>query len=625
MQKAFRLTVSILLFATLAGCASSAGFAKRTVAIKEVQASEQLNEHQMLATQGIQLLTEGDVEEASDNFNKALRLNPMETDYHLLNAVTYHVEAINGNAAAYEMAQQGYEMSIRFDPSNWLAYYLLGRLHLERNEFPQAMAMFSEALLLESSEPELLKSMAYASYRSGDAVTAVAMIERLESLDAISTNKDIQNAALIYAAVGQQERSEDYLKQLMAQDTKGWRSKHIQRRVDDWKQFYNQPSLKKAAWGSGSSGGSSWGSSGSSGSSWGSSSTSTGGAATTSGGGDGNDKKMVVVDVVIIRTEETIGTSKGLNLLNGLKLQFGSQGAAAWSDGRNIQRAVSTTVSDAAALTESTTRTVTDTITNAVSIPGLTYSLNIFNTSNQRNEILARPSIVAMAGQRSEFFSGVELNAAAVSEGQNGQSVQIQKEIGVKLGVTPQILEDGRVQLEVQAERTFLKTPNSDVNFTFRIETSKTTVNANVVMRYGETLILSGLSEKESENARDGTPLLQDIPILQYFFSERKTLEFQKSVLILLTPRPAQYVYQPEKAREEYEKSLSDDERPIANLRARYSDWFKPYPNWASVFKHMQNNGLYREFRTGDVELEQWNSNTSLQNRLKQSLDFLWY
>jgi type II secretory pathway component GspD/PulD (secretin) len=328
---------------------------------------------------------------------------------------------------------------------------------------------------------------------------------------------------------------------------------------------------------------------------------------------------MVVVDVVMISSEELLGANKGINLLSGLKLQFGGQqGGAAWSHFTDTLDTETTVAGDILHI-------VTDSITNAVSIPALSYSLNIFNTYDQRNEILARPSLVALDGQRSDFFSGTELNAAAVSEGLGGLPIQIEKEIGVKLGVTPLFLEDGRLQIMIQAERTFLRTPSSDVNFTFRIETSKTTLSANVVMRFGETLILSGLSEREREVGRDGVPLLQDMPIIQYGFSQRTNREFQKSMLILLTPRPTQYIYQPEQIREEYERGLTTDERTVANLRARYSDWFKPYPNWASVFNHMQQNALYREFRTGDVGLEQWNNAELLINRLKRALDFLWY
>jgi type II secretory pathway component GspD/PulD (secretin) len=325
---------------------------------------------------------------------------------------------------------------------------------------------------------------------------------------------------------------------------------------------------------------------------------------------------MVIVDVVIIQTDESVGTAKGFNLLRGLQLNFGLPasvtGKPAWSRSTAI-------VTDPA-------KGAPSAITREVSLSGLSYSLNIFNATGQRNEILARPTIVAMADQVSDFFAGVELTAAAVGSGNaGGQAVQIQKQIGVSLAVKPAFLPDGRVQLSVQAERTFIKTPSPDVIFSFRLETSKTRVNSNVVMRYGETLILSGLSEKESENVRDGVPVLQDIPLIQYAFSQGSTKEFQKSVLILLTPRPAEYVYQPEAARIASENELSADERPIAILRARYTDWFKPYPNWASVFNHLQSNSLYREFRTGDVELERWSSSHSLMNRLKQSIDFLWY
>jgi hypothetical protein len=63
----------------------------------------------------------------------------------------------------------------------------------------------------------------------------------------------------------------------------------------------------------------------------------------------------------------------------------------------------------------------------------------------------------------------------------------------------------------------------------------------------------------------------------------------------------------------------------VDELQARYSDWFKPYPNWASVFHHLQSNSLYREFRTGDVAMEKWRSQQSLLERLKEALGFLYY
>jgi type II secretory pathway component GspD/PulD (secretin) len=233
---------------------------------------------------------------------------------------------------------------------------------------------------------------------------------------------------------------------------------------------------------------------------------------------------------------------------------------------------------------------------------------------------------VATAGRPSEFFSGAELNAVVVSSGVNANPVNIVKDIGTTLQVTPTFLEDGKINLKVLAQRTFIKTPNNNLSgFDARVETSKSRVDASVVMRPGETLILGGLSEKEGEITRDGVPLLQDVPLVQYLFANRTSRDYQKSTLILITPRPAQYVYQPENARQAYEKSLSEEERPFASLRARYADWFRPYPNWASVFRQLQENSLYREFRTGDVVLENWTDMRSLKDRLGKVRDFLHY
>ncbi len=268
----------------------------------------------------------------------------------------------------------------------------------------------------------------------------------------------------------------------------------------------------------------------------------------------------------------------------------------------------------------------TSTITRLITVPAINYTLNIVNSQVSRDEILARPTLIALAGQASQFFSGTELNAAAVSSGSvGGESIRIEKQIGVTLSVLPTFLEDGRLRMAVSAERTFIEPPSGDVSFSLKLATSKNKIDANVIMRFGETLILGGLSEKEGQRTRNATPVLADIPFLQYLFSRVETTDYQKSVLILITPRPAQYVYQPDQARKEYEKTLSEDERPLSALRSRYADWFKPYPNCASVFHHLQESGIYREFRTGDVDLETWSNVRTLHDRLLQIKDFLYY
>lgn len=265
------------------------------------------------------------------------------------------------------------------------------------------------------------------------------------------------------------------------------------------------------------------------------------------------------------------------------------------------------------------------TITSTLTLPTITYSLNIANAGATRNEILARPSLVAIEGQKSEFFSGENIKASAVTTNEEG-GTEVERDIGVKLGVTPEEVGSENVKLLVEVERTFLQTPSTSVTYSFQLRTSKTTVAANVVLRRGETLILSGLSEKETENIRDGVPGLQDVPLIQYLFSRATTRDFNRSVLVLVTPRTPEYTYRPRDARKLVGAARGESEDEVLNeLKARYTDWFRPYPNWASVFHHLQNNSLYREFRTGDVALERWDTQSTHSSRLKTALDFLYY
>ena len=321
--------------------------------------------------------------------------------------------------------------------------------------------------------------------------------------------------------------------------------------------------------------------------------------------------KMVIVDVVIISSVEDITTAKGINLLSGLKVQYGLTGVTTLT--RNGDRDV----------TPSSNNSV---ITSTLTIPTITYSLNIANAGSTRNEILARPSLVAIEGQKSEFFSGENIKASAVSTTAQEGATDVERDIGVKLGVTPETVGTGNVKLLVEVERTFLQTPSASVTYSFQLRTSKTTVAANVVLRRGETLILSGLSEKETENVRDGVPGLQDLPLVQYLFSRATTRDFNRSVLVLITPRTPEYTYRPRDVQKLVGAARGQAEDDVLNeLKARYTDWFRPYPNWASVFHHLQNNVLYREFRTGDVALERWDTQSSHGARLKKALNFLYY
>lgn len=605
---------------------------------KEAGAGEPgMAEADRLATEAVKLMREGKLKEASASINAALRLRLDRSYYHLVNGLIYHLQARTGEHAAFDLAQQGYKQAINFDSSNWQAHYFAGLLSIDTSKFEVARQQLADAVYLHPDDPGVLSAFAYAAYRSGAPDQAAGAINAMEAMGGAQTAVEMRNAAVIMAAVGENQRAQSYLDRLKTISDER-QSSYVERRVQEWRDIHRRPGIMKTQFQAGAAPAPAPGSDDAAAALGAVPDAAVAGApglgdATASGSfpGDalgvavrggpplpptapGTESKMVVVDVVLISTEEDFANGMGVNLLRGLQIQFGGGVASPFA----YQRVSTNTGTDSS----------TTSIVRNLTIPSVNYSLNIFNSNNARDEILARPTLVATAGRTSEFFSGEELNAVVVNSSNNSSAspVSIQKEIGTSLSVTPSFFADGRIMLKVVAQRTFIRTPNANLTgFDARVETSKSKVDASVVMRPGETLILGGLSEKEGEKTRDGVPLLQDVPMLQYLFARSTTRDYQKSMLILVTPRPPQYVYQPEKARQEYEQSLTEDERPFANLRARYADWFRPYPNWASVFHHLQENSLWREFRTGDVVLENWSDMRSLKDRLNKVLDFLYF
>ena len=561
---------------------------------------------------GLQALEDGDYVAAQARFNRALKFDPTNSQLHFLNGLTYHLRAAAGDTSQKEYAAIGYRLALQYDSANYWAAYQLGHINFNDQRFREAQDAFAYALLFAPEEPVLLNALATASYYAQDLETAAGAIKKAEQL-APSDPQVLRVAALVNAAGKDFNKADGYLGRYRETAERGGlqRAGYVAGRIDDWKRFHNRGGIQLAQ---------------SASDILGSNDTSTGLAAPSgddssgdSGNGDSGDAKkkgppqMVMVDVVIIRTEERRGTDKGVNLLSGLTATLAGTTYALTS---------TRTANDPGTGANTLVNVFTYSPTLAIAA---TYSLNIFNDNNDHNEVLARPSLVALDGKKSEFFTGavfhVELDGVVGAEG-----TVTDVPVGIKLDVTPKFLGDDKVELNVEAARAFIEGRSSQVNFGNFAQITKTIVNVNVTMKFDDTLVISGLSEKETEELHDGVPFLQDIPVLQYLFSHEDTLDFTKSVLILLTPRKPRYTHADGSPKTDRETPAdSDAEQPnLDELKGR-PDWFKPAPNLDAVFQHLKDRRLFKEFRSGDVRLEKWEDQIGLGLRIKRAVEFLYW
>ncbi|KLN58929.1 hypothetical protein WH96_20270 [Kiloniella spongiae] len=609
---------AMLVPVIISGCVtdSLSGSQTRTIESEELTSlmtelpGDRLNDPFIRA--GVKSLQGGDYLEASSAFNRALKFDPTNPNLHFLNGLTYHLRAEKGDSSQYDFAKAGYDLALRYDSGNYWAAYLQGQIMVREQNYSKAQDAFAYALLNAPDNIIILKALASASYFAQDLVVAAQTIDRAAEL--APDDQDIRyNRALIKAAVEKFDEAETEFAVYRdnASSFENVRIDRLSRRLEDWRRFHTEkPYLQKAQFSTNDlfSDGNNYGYSNSYNNDYSSDSNSNTDTTPTDPNKPVVIPEMALVDVVIIRSEERKQTNKGVNLLSGLNATLGGE-TLSFNKTDQFKGGFQSTSS----LTWAPT----------LSIASSAYSLNIFNDNNDRNEVLARPTLTTLDGEKSHFFSGavwhVELNGVAGSE---GSVTDIP--VGIKLTVTPNFLKKDLLKLNVQASRSFIEARSSSAGFDNFSQTTRTTVEASVVLKYNETLVLSGLSERETEKLRDGVPLLQDLPGIQYLFSTKSTLDFTKSVIILLTPRKPRYTYADGTDKFEPTVDQKTEQPHLKKLEGR-ADWFQPASNLDAVFYHLNDGSFFQEFRQGDLTVERWSQPDRVSKMVTDTLKLLYF
>lgn len=574
---------------------------------------------------GLDHFAQGRLDEASRWFQHVLKYDPQHASAHLAQAAVYAVQARHGDRQRRELAEVGYLQALRFDPGNAVASHLLGLLYLDMGRYEEAMNPLAIAAMNRRHDPRVLAALAAAAYGSGRPAMAWRIMEAALRLSPSGTAPDrtseaeemsvSRNAALMAAAAGRFDTAQRLLNDLRPRLTKpsfDW----LSHRVQDWRMlhagqgtapaFTPLPPAEGAAVPPG--GGPSPVEDSGLAPAGGSPFLPVPGENRTDASGSlrstlmaplprppaGSKARMVQVDVTLIRTEEIEARSRGVNLLDGLHLQFG----------RTDTRTASGFGGDPPE--------VNRVITRALSIPEISYSLNIANDSLDRADVLARPSLVALDGQPANFFSGEEVSVAIPGSFSGGSLTD--KTIGMELAVTPTFLDDDTVLLAINASRGFVN-PAPAGSFAQSLRTTRQRVTTSVAVDFGQTLILSGLSERQSETVRSGVPVLQELPGLQYLFSSQSRMEYLKSVIILLTPRAVGASTPPGTHTTQAYTTLVQ-----TALQRVFPEFFQAESHLDAMVHAARGNPFVRAFRREDMDTHQLGTDRDALQQLVEQL-----
>ncbi|MBQ7251908.1 MAG: hypothetical protein IJS32_04825, partial [Kiritimatiellae bacterium] len=218
---------------------------------------------------------------------------------------------------------------------------------------------------------------------------------------------------------------------------------------------------------------------------------------------------MIETEVLFLRVQKTSGWNFGMNLLDGgdgLALQGSFNGSQAYADRHwgGLQMGVGWTATLAPRI-------------NAI-------------LSDGGGEVVARPRVGTRIGERGRFLSGGEMYYKTAGE-VSGDLKSV--EYGIELSVAPRYLSGDRLCNDISIELSF---PNQQAS-SADLSLDKYTIESSVVCELGQSVILSGLTERIRNSATDKTPVLGDIPVVNLFFSARSKELTESELIAVITPR----------------------------------------------------------------------------------------
>jgi len=481
-----RCLAAVLACVWLAGCATPA-------ADVEPAAAPPLAQH---VAQALRALAEGQGAAAVEVAQRWLLSDPGSANGHLLLAAGHHLDS---DPASADLAASGYSAARQFGGSAFWPNYLAGVAAFQRQQMDAALSHFADASLTEPEQPWGLEGVAAAAYASGRVGLALAAARRALALEGRSALA--WQTAVLAAAAGADPAAASALLERAPADLALSKRRWVQERASlllrtaavdrgtapagppDGVALAQAPAEAQPP------------------------------ATTPTTPGDAAPHQQLNVDVTLILADGRRSRAYGVNLLDGLQLQFGGS-------------RVATVTRGGAAPTAQTV------ITRAIRLPDLTYNLNIFNRSNRSYEVMARPSLTAFAGQQSAFFVGEQLFVQV--SGVN--TAQLEKiDVGIALKITPSEVRPDGARFRIEADRSFFSDAGAG-SFKEQLATFKQSVAATADIRFGETLVLSGLSETVRDGQRSRVPGVGDVPGPDLLFSRSTLLERTRSVIILVTP-----------------------------------------------------------------------------------------
>lgn len=160
-------------------------------------------------------------------------------------------------------------------------------------------------------------------------------------------------------------------------------------------------------------------------------------------------------------------------------------------------------------------------------------------------KVLSAPSVLVLNNTEANINVGIQIPVVSSyfnpitspGGGSNVGQSQVQfRDTGIILNVKPRVNPGGLVFMEIKAEQSTPGPASSVDTFGGNVPIDKKTIETEVAVQSGDTVMLGGLIQQNDNNSNSGMPGLKNIPIIGKLFGTSSSDNSRKELLVLITP-----------------------------------------------------------------------------------------
>jgi type IV pilus assembly protein PilQ len=166
----------------------------------------------------------------------------------------------------------------------------------------------------------------------------------------------------------------------------------------------------------------------------------------------------------------------------------------------------------------------------------LEFNLELME-SEQKGRIISSPKIITQNNQPATISSNDTRRVRTVVLNNGGGSQENLQDLTatILLNVTPRVTNDGSISLQVQIQKDGFIPPATQDEATGN---SSKTINTNVLVDNGSTIVIGGLYQTDTNEIEAGIPFLKDLPLVGWLFRNAyNPTRSRNELIVFLTPR----------------------------------------------------------------------------------------